>query len=79
MVHNPTIDVDGNTATGVWYLDVPCILRKEQKSAWIGGRYEERYIKVGGQWMWMEIKAVLEWLSPFDVHWSQSKRLEKAL
>jgi hypothetical protein len=47
---NPIIEVDGNRATGNWLLLEPCTFVQGNQPAWGAGRYEEQYLKVGGEW-----------------------------
>jgi hypothetical protein len=35
MVHNPIIDLDGETASGRWYFEVPCIQARNDRAAWM--------------------------------------------
>jgi len=73
MVHNPIIEVEGDGAGGRWYFEVPCTLREPNRAAWIQGRYEEEYGKVGGGWKWKSIKAIFEYFTPFDEGWAKTR------
>ena len=50
MVLNPIIEVDGNTATGVWYFFGPFTFYKNNQAMWQAARYREDYEKVDGIW-----------------------------
>lgn len=49
IVTNPVIDVDGDEATGRWYL-VLCYRTNEGETGWIQTSYEDVYRKVDGEW-----------------------------
>jgi len=71
MVSNPIIEVDGEKATGDWYVLVPCTGRAQNVAAWIQGRYEEEYVKENGEWKWKSITARFDHITPFDEGWSE--------
>jgi len=69
MVSNPIIEVEGNQATGRWYVDVPCTVRPVNRPAWLQAKYEEAYVKEEGLWKWKSITARFDFISPFDEGW----------
>ncbi len=69
MVSNPIIEVDGSKATGKWYVDVPCTLRGAERPMWLQAKYDEEYVKEGGQWKWKSIVAKFDFITPFDEGW----------
>lgn len=74
-VMNDVIDIDGNTATALWYLDCPAVFRPGnvrgiEGSAIILGRYEEQYVRENGVWKWRRITALLDAIQPFKHNWS---------
>ncbi len=73
MVANPIIDVNGHTATGSWYVLVPCTLKSADRAMWIKARYEEEYVKVNGEWKWQSITARFDFFTPYDEGWAQTK------
>lgn len=48
MLHNPTITVDGEEASGRWYVDVPEVTA--EGSVWVQGRYEDEYRQTDDGW-----------------------------
>ena len=50
MVLNPIIDVNGTTATGVWYFFGPFTFYEENQAMWQAARYREDYEKIDGIW-----------------------------
>lgn len=83
-VMNEVIDIRGDTATAIWYIDCPGTFREGNPlgivaggSGFIGGRYEEEYVREGGIWKWKKIIALLEVLKPFDQNWVGVERVNK--
>lgn len=70
MVHNPIIDVDGDTATGRWYFEVPCTF-KEGNAGWIQGVYYEEYARVDGEWLFDEVVADFNYFAAYDDGWAE--------
>lgn len=50
-VLNEMIDVDGDRATGVWYLIALFERPAEPNPTWSLGRYYDEYARVDGQWL----------------------------
>ncbi|MDI6796160.1 MAG: nuclear transport factor 2 family protein [Desulfatibacillaceae bacterium] len=73
MVHNPVIDIEGDTARGRWYFEVPSTLKATNMAGWLQGRYDEQYIKTNGRWLWLSITARFEYATPFDQGWAKVK------
>ena len=81
-VMNDVITIDGDTATGEWYVDCPAVFRAgnptgAEGSAFIAGRYKEAYVREDGVWKWSRITAFLDVMNPFEVNWAGAKFLDK--
>ncbi len=50
QVHSPEIEIDGDTATGIWAMNDRVLWSPERPSACGYGHYTERYVKQGGEW-----------------------------
>jgi len=50
MVLNPIIEINGNTATGVWYFFGPFTFFENNQAKWQAARYFEDYEKTGETW-----------------------------
>ncbi|MBD2859865.1 nuclear transport factor 2 family protein [Spongiibacter sp. KMU-158] len=79
-VTNDVIRVDGDNATGLWYIDCPAVFREGNPtgkvgSGFIGGRYEEEYRREGGIWKLAKITALLDIESEFQENWQSAKQL----
>tara|TARA_Y100001934_G_C12024119_1_gene618249 strand:+ start:152 stop:376 length:225 start_codon:yes stop_codon:yes gene_type:complete len=51
---NPRILVDGNTATGIWYIIGPWNNTADGKQIWMTARYYDDYLKVDGKWKYSQ-------------------------
>ena len=58
-IMNPIINVDGDTATGSWYIVGPWDFVKNDEKVWMTLRYRDDYVKVDGQWKYQHLRAVL--------------------
>jgi len=50
MVLNPIIEIDGTSATGVWYFFGPFTFYENNQAMWQAARYYEDYEKTDGVW-----------------------------
>ena len=57
MVHNHVIDLRGNRATGTCYLDLCAVV--DGKDMIGNGYYQDRYIRVGGEWKFQSRKLAM--------------------
>ena len=81
-VFNEVIDISGNDATGLWYLNCPIVLTEDgplgrEGPGLIVGRYEEEYVRVDGIWKWRRIIALLDVVNPADELWAGATLLRK--
>ncbi|RLA44258.1 MAG: hypothetical protein DRR06_10165 [Gammaproteobacteria bacterium] len=47
---NPIITVDGDRATGSWYIVGPWTYKENNKEIWMTARYDDDYSKINGVW-----------------------------
>jgi len=73
MVHSPIIELNGDTATGFWYFEVPVILAKGNKAAWVTGAYEEIYAKEGTEWKIKKMVCKFNYFTPYDEGWAKTR------
>jgi uncharacterized protein (TIGR02246 family) len=69
MVMNPNIEVRGDSATGVWYLIQPCTFADGNQAVWGSARYDDQYVRVGGEWKFKHVKLTNFFWTPFDQGW----------
>jgi hypothetical protein len=73
---NPIIEVQGDTATGQWYLLEPCTMvtaGSQPQAVWGTARYEEEYVKVKGEWKFKTVHLMPVFWSPFDQGWVKKR------
>ncbi len=73
MVLNPIIEVDGDSATGTWYLFQPCTYAEGNQAVWGSARYDEEYVKVGGKWLFKHLTLTSHFWTPFDKGWVETQ------
>jgi len=67
--HNISLEVKGDTATGIWYFLVPATNKKEKRAEWLGGMYTEKYIRVNGEWKFKEVVTDMKFAAPYNEGW----------
>ncbi len=74
LVVNPIIDVadDAESATGKWWLIMPCTVNEEDKNEarWLLGEYTDEYVCVDGNWMYKSLKLNLHHFVPYLKGWA---------
>ncbi len=58
-ISNPIIEIDGNRATGIWYIMGPWTLTEDNKEIWMAARYDDDYVKVDGEWKYQHLRVTL--------------------
>ncbi|MDO8434190.1 MAG: nuclear transport factor 2 family protein [Candidatus Binatus sp.] len=71
-VMNPIIEVDGDMATGRWYLVQPLTRRENdaESAMWLAGRYEDDYVRVGAEWKFKRLRFITIFLAPYAEGWA---------
>lgn len=72
-VMNPQIDVEGERASGRWYLLEPCTFAQGSQAVWGAAYYEDRYLKVGGAWKFQEVKLTSSFWTPYEQGWAKKR------
>jgi len=68
FVHNHVIELDGDRATGVCYLDLRATT--DGKSMIGSGFYHDVYVRDGGGWKFKSRKLTMEYLVPITEGWT---------
>lgn len=68
MIHNPRLDIDGDTATGRWYFEVPCTF-DDGEAGWIQGRYRDEYARREVGWRFAAVTARFNYIARYDEGW----------
>ena len=58
-IMNPRIEVDGDRATGIWYIMGPWTHAENNEEKWFALRYDDDYVKVDGVWKYQHLRVVL--------------------
>ncbi|MDA0824904.1 MAG: nuclear transport factor 2 family protein [Proteobacteria bacterium] len=62
-IMNPRIEVDGNRATGIWYIAGPWTETEGKKEIWMTARYDDDYVKINGQWKYQHLRVKVRMLA----------------
>lgn len=73
QVMNPIIEVDGDTATGQWYLFQPSTMVGDDgaQAVWGSAKYDETYVRVDGKWKFQRLGVTLGFWTPYDQGWAK--------
>jgi ketosteroid isomerase-like protein len=58
-IMNPRIDVNGDHATGIWYIMGPWTHTENKAEKWMTLRYDDDYLKIDGQWKYQHLRVAL--------------------
>ena len=72
QVANPIIEVDGDSATGKWYLFQPCTFARSAQAIWMAAKYRDKYLRVGADWLFEHVEIEIEFMTPFDEGWAKT-------
>jgi ketosteroid isomerase-like protein len=76
-VMNPTIAIDGDSATGEWHLLQPATMAKHDKAVWLAATYHDQYVRVGDRWMFKHLEVRADFLTPYDEGWANKRFIGK--
>jgi hypothetical protein len=65
-IGNPIIEVDGDRATGRWYLFQPMAMRGGDQAFWYCARYEDEYVRTVEGWKFQSVKLTPRAFSPYE-------------
>ena len=66
---NPIIEVNGDTAKGTWYCEIPSTHIPTNKAILQSGTYEDDYIKEGGEWKHKRLNLKYSYITEFGEGW----------
>ena len=72
MVLNPIIEVNGDNASGTWYLFQPCTYAEGNQAVWGSARYDEEYVKINGKWLFKHLTLTSHFWTPFNKGWVET-------
>ena len=56
-IMNPRIEINGERASGIWYIMGPWTNTKDDKAIWMSARYDDDYVKIDGAWKYQHLRA----------------------
>jgi ketosteroid isomerase-like protein len=71
-VMNPRIEVDGDRATGQWYLLQPAT-RSGNQAVWLSAVYHDQYVRVDGKWMFKHLQVISNFLTTYEEGWAKKR------
>jgi len=74
FIHNHAIEVDGDRATGVSYLEAKSVSRGQAYR--VAGRYDDVCVRTPVGWRFSSMKFVPSFTVPFDQSWAQGDLLQ---
>lgn len=77
QISNPLIEIDGDTATGQWYLWQPMVF--QGAALWLSATYADEYVRQDGQWLYQHLKLNIRMLTPFEEGPAQTRIIEVGL
>jgi ketosteroid isomerase-like protein len=72
-VMNPRIEVDGDHATGQWYLMQPATREPGNQAVWLAAAYNDEYVRVGGKWHFKRLKVNSNFLTTYEEGWAKKR------
>jgi ketosteroid isomerase-like protein len=69
--HAIDIAPSGHEASGTCYLWMPATLNG--RAVWLAATYDNRYRKVGGQWLFSQVKVTVAFMTPYETGWVQER------
>lgn len=66
QVTNPILEINGDRATGRWYLWEPIVFTAGNRGLWMAARYDDGYRREGDVWRFESVKVDLRMLSPYE-------------
>jgi hypothetical protein len=75
-VLNPIIEIDGDRATGRWYLWQPCTFAEGEQALWMAAVYDDVYRREGEVWRFEHVRIELRMLSPYEAGWARTPMIE---
>lgn len=58
-IMNPIIEINGERATGVWYIMGPWTYTEKNDEKWLALRYDDDYVKLNGEWKYQHLRVAL--------------------
>jgi len=73
-LHNHVVTINGNSATGLSYLEATPIHNNE--SYLVAARFDDEYVKENGKWYFKKVKLTPYFMVPLKEGWAQEDRIK---
>ena len=65
-ISNPIIEIEGDTATGHWYLDQPMAMKNTTECFWYCAQYRDQYQRTEDGWKFSRVKLIARAFTPYE-------------
>jgi ketosteroid isomerase-like protein len=72
-VMNPKIEVEGDRATGQWYLLQPATREPGAQAVWLAAVYHDEYVRVSGKWRFKRLQVSSNFLTTYEDGWARKR------
>jgi uncharacterized protein (TIGR02246 family) len=81
FVMNASVEVNGHTAVGRWYLLEPCTMTmsdgRQTQAVWGTATYEDHFVKQHGEWKFTKVHLRPVFWTPFDQGWAKKRFVQQ--
>lgn len=72
MVHNPIVDVHGDTASGTWYLTAHTTIQPANQAVWVMGIYSDEFRRVAAEWKLSSLRFEFKYYTRYEDGWAKT-------
>ncbi len=65
-VSNPLIQIEGDRATGQWYLHQPMTIKGTEDSFWFCAQYKDEYVRTPDGWRFSHVRLIARAFTPYQ-------------
>jgi len=76
MVHNPVVELHGDSASGSWYLTAQTTIQPANQAVWVMGIYKDRFRRVDGRWKLASLDFEFKYYTPYEDGWAKTPMWE---
>jgi hypothetical protein len=76
MVHNPVIELAGDSAKGTWYLTAQTTIQPANQAVWVMGIYRDEFRRVAGEWKLSSLAFEFKYYTPYEDGWAKTPMWE---
>jgi hypothetical protein len=70
FIHNHVITLDGDTASGLSYLDARTV--RDGESILVAARFDDEYVRVGEEWRFQALRLKIDFAVPISEGWAEA-------